>query len=641
MRLESILIIRSHNGTAAPVSFRSSILVYLAVQGVVASLATLATAEALAQQASDPQPIALDPIVVTATRSPERVSDLVAEVTVLDRAALDRYEGRTLVEILAQTPGLQLSSNGGLGKSSSLFVRGLEARHVLLLIDGVRVGSATLNTASLDNLPLDTIERIEIVRGPMSSLYGSNAMAGVVQIFTRRGKAGVRGNARVSVGSDGYRIASGGVSYGTPAFDLNAQIQRQQTDGFSATNPSVRFGNHDPDDDGFRQNAGSLRAGWNINSKWRLDGLWLESQGRTHYDDGPNVDARADLLTRVLSLQLDGQVTERWRTKLAVGRSSDSFDVLASAGGPTRLGSIRTDQTQISLENNIELPVGEALILVERIDQDVARENGPFSVNERTIDAFALGWSASTGPHDWSASLRRDRNSQFGGKTTGALAYAWAFTQRWNVGGSWGTSFTAPSFNQLYFPGFGNPDLLPEEGRHSELFLGWRTGAHNLRLTGFEHRYDGFISGGPQPSNIPTVRIRGTSLAWGGTFQSTKLSASYDHLDPTNTTAGGRNEGKLLPRRAEQSIKLGADWAAGNWKMGSSLIAYSHRYSNTANTIRLGGYAVIDLRADRKLSREWTLGLRLNNIADKPYETAFGYNQAGRQGFITLRWNQS
>ncbi|MEO5734151.1 MAG: TonB-dependent receptor plug domain-containing protein, partial [Rubrivivax sp.] len=132
------------------------------------------------------QTAAPEQIVITATHTPQRVSDVVAEVTVIDRAMLDRSEGRSLVEVLSQAPGLQFASNGGLGKPSSIFVRGLEARHVLLLVDGVRVGSATLGTASLDNLPLDTIERIEIARGPMTSLYGSSAMGGVVQVFTRR-----------------------------------------------------------------------------------------------------------------------------------------------------------------------------------------------------------------------------------------------------------------------------------------------------------------------------------------------------------------------------------------------------------------------------------------------------------------------
>ena len=126
-------------------------------------------------------------VIVTATRVPVPVNQLVAEVTVIDRAAIERSEGRTLVELLAQQPGLQFASNGGLGKTATLFIRGLEGRHTLLLVDGVRLGSATVGTPSLDNLPLEAVERIEIVRGPMSAVYGSGAFGGVIQVFTRQG----------------------------------------------------------------------------------------------------------------------------------------------------------------------------------------------------------------------------------------------------------------------------------------------------------------------------------------------------------------------------------------------------------------------------------------------------------------------
>lgn len=143
-----------------------------------------------------------EPVTVTATRVPTPVSALVAEITVLDRAAIERAEGRTLAELLAQQPGLQLSSNGGLGKTSSLFIRGLEARHTLLLVDGVPLSSSTVGTASLDNLPLESIERIEIVRGPLSSVYGNGAMGGVIQIFTRRGQPGLTGQGKLSLGSN-------------------------------------------------------------------------------------------------------------------------------------------------------------------------------------------------------------------------------------------------------------------------------------------------------------------------------------------------------------------------------------------------------------------------------------------------------
>ena len=581
----------------------------------------------------------LPPVVVTATRTPVKVSELVAEVTVLDRAMLDRSEGRTLVEVLSQTPGLQFSANGGLGKSASLFVRGLEARHVLLLIDGVRVGSATVNTASFDNLPLEAVERIEIVRGPMTSVYGSNAMGGVVQIFTRRGGPGLRGNAKVGAGSHGYGLASGGVSFGDSEFDVAAQVQRLQNDGFSATNANVPFGSFNPDNDGFRQNAGSLRASWAFAPGWRAEGLLLESRGKTQLDDGLGADARAGLRNSIQSIQVGGLVLGEWRTQVAVGRSVDSYDTLSTADAFTDLGAIETVQNQLTWENRIGLPLGEALVVLERLKQEVSRPVAPFDVSQRNIDAVALGWSASMDAHNLQASLRRDRNSQFGGNTTGALAYAYAITTAWRAGGSYGTSFTAPSFNQLYFPGFGSPNLLPEEGRHAELFGQWTAEPHKVRLTAYRHRYDLFISSGPQPTNIPKVEIDGVTLSWDARFDSLWLTASYDHTDPRNASVGSANFGKLLQRRAPQALKANADWQLGPFKLGAAWQAYSHRFDDTANSTRLAGYGVLDLSADWAMARDWSLGLRLNNMGGRVYETALGYNQPGREGFVTLRWS--
>jgi vitamin B12 transporter len=218
------------------------------------------------------------------------------------------------------------------------------------------------------------------------------------------------------------------------------------------------------------------------------------------------------------------------------------------------------------------------------------------------------------------------------------LAYAYAITPAWRAGGSYGTSFTAPSFNELYFPGFGNPDLLPEEGRHGELFAMWAAGPHKVRLTAYRHRYVLFISSGPQPSNIPKVEIDGLTLSWDARFDDIWLTASYDHVDPRNASVGSADFGNLLQRRAQQAFKANADWQFGAFKLGAALQAYSHRFDDTANTIRLAGYGVLDLSADWALARDWSLGLRLNNLPGKVYETAFGYNQPWREGFVTLRW---
>jgi vitamin B12 transporter len=585
-----------------------------------------------------PAHAAQDTVVVTASRSPERASAAVAEVSVIDRATLDRSAGRTLVEILAQLPGLQFSANGGLGKSASVFIRGLEARHTLLLLDGVRIGSATLGTPSLDNLPLDTVERIEVVRGPMSALYGSDAVGGVIQIFTARGKPGLQPVARISAGSDRYGQASAGIGYGQGGFDASLQVQHTETRGFSATNSKVQFGQYNPDRDGFRQDGGSLRLGWQFAPDWRVEALAVESNGRTGYDDGPGTDAQAGLHNSLRLLQLSGRPMADWHSQLSLSRATDAYDTLSSASIYATLGAIETRQTQLSWENRIATPIGTALVLVERLAQQVSRPNQPFALSDRTINGLALGLNGQAAGHSWQAALRRDQNSQFGGQSTGALGYAYQLAPAWRAGLSYGTSFVAPSFNQLYYPGFGNPLLQPETGRQTEAHLRWAEGAHSVRATVYENRIRGYISSGPAPTNIPRTRIPGVTVAYEGQWNALKLGASLDHLNPRNDTAGSANFDKLLPRRAQNMAKAQADWTSGAWVLGASLSGYSERFDDPANSLRLAGYATLDLRADWAVAPDWTLGARVNNVANRVYETAYGYNQALRQGFLTLRY---
>ncbi len=607
--------------------FRSKVLRRATVPAAAACLCSALFSSAWAQ----------DAVTVTATRTATRINDVVAEVTVIDRAMLDRATGRTLVEVLAQQPGLQFASNGGLGKTGSIFIRGLEARHTLLMVDGVRVGSATVGTPSLDNLPLEAIDRIEIVRGPMSSLYGNGAFGGVVQIFTRQGGQGLTGNAKVSAGSHGYGQAAGGVGFGDGHFDLAAQVQHTTTQGISATNPQVPFGSYNDDRDGFRQTGGSLRLGWQALADWRLELVTLQAKGVSQLDDGPGADAKAELENRLVALSVRGKLMPGWTTRVSASESVDAYNTLSSASAFASLGTIRTRSRQLSWENTVATPVGTALALVERTHEAVSRPDTPFTVSERDIDGLAVGLSGAAAGHAWQASLRHDRNSQFGGISTGALAYGYAFTPQWRVGASVGTSQVLPSFNQLYYPGFGNPKLLPEEGRHGEVSLRWTAGEHSLRAAYYDYRYRGFISSGPQPVNLPRVAIDGVTLSYEGHWQGLDLSASVDHTDPRNDTKGSANNGKQLARRAKDALRLGADWTWGAWSAGATVAAFSHRFDDAANTTRLGGYGTLDLRAEWAISRALKLGLKLNNVGDKRYETVLGYSQPGREGFVTLR----
>lgn len=581
---------------------------------------------------------AADTITVTGTRTPLRASDVVADITIIDREALQRAEGRTLADLLTQQAGLQMSSNGGPGKTASVFIRGLEARHTLLLVDGVPLGAATVGSPSLDNLPLELVDRIEIVRGPMTALYGNGAMGGVIQIFTRQAVQGLGAQAKLAAGSHHQGQAAAGVSFGGGGFDAVASLQRSTTGGASSTNPLVPFGSYNPDDDGFRQTSGSVKLGWQPAAGWRVEWLSLASRGNTQLDDGPGADARAELRNEVHRLSLRGQPLPGWTSNLAYSQSVDAYDTLASASPFASLGTIQTRQHQLTWENQLATPLGHALALAERSTQTVSRPGTPFAVSERDIDALALGLNGQGAGHTWQASLRRDRNDQFGGVTTGAAGWGYRLTPAWRLLASVGASHTLPSFNQLYFPGFGTPTLAPEKGRHAEAGLQWAQGTHRLRAAWYTHRYRGFITSGPQPVNLPYADIDGVTLSWSGQWQALTFDASLDQTDPRNATAGNANVGKLLPRRAPRAARLGLQWQQGAWKLGAQGVAFSHRFDNAANTVRLGGYGVLDLSAEWALARGLALQLKLNNAGDKRYQTALGYDQPRREGLVSLRW---
>jgi len=594
-----------------------------------------------AVQAQSPQPGAagLDPqaVVVTATRTPTRVDAALAEVTVIERSQIAAHTGRNLASLLAEQPGLQFWSNGGLGAFSSVSIRGLEARHTLLLIDGVRYGSATVGTPVFENIPLQAIERIEIVRGPLSALYGSDAVGGVIQVFTKSGAPGLQPSASLGVGSEGHRQLSAGLRFGAGAVDGALTLQALRDKGFSATNPRVPFGSHNPDRDGFDQDSAALQLGLALPAAWRLQARALHSAGTSWYDDGPGADSRAGLLTQVMSLQAAGPVLGPWRSSLLVARSTDEYDTQVSASRFATLGVIGSVNKQLSWENTVETAAGTLLVLAERLEQVVSRPGAAFAVSQRSIDGLGVGLNGQAGVHHWQAALRNDSNSQFGRIGTGSVGYGVAVSPQLRLGLSAGTSFNAPSFNQLYFPNFGNPALLPEEGRHRELSLRWAAGPHELRAALFDSDIRGYITPGRDPTNVD-ASIEGLSLSASTRWAGWALSLSGDFLDPRNSNPLNSNFGKLLPRRAQHLLRLDAERTVGAWTVGAKLNKVGARFDNAANTDRLRGYSTLDLRADWALASDWRLGLKLNNAADARYESTLGYNQPGREWMMTLRY---
>lgn len=592
-------------------------------------------------QAQTRETSGLAPVVVTATRVESKVDESIAEVTVVPRAELERSVGLSLSQILVQQPGIQVSSNGGLGQFSSLFIRGMESRHTVLLIDGVRLGSATAGTPSLDNLPLGGIERIEIVRGPMSAIYGADPAGGVIQLFSRRAREGLRGNASLTVGSKGFGQIGGGVAWAGNGFDAGIQITRTDAKGFSATNPQAAFGAHDPDRDGFGQSAGIARLGWQVSQDWRVEWTGMQARANVDYDDGLGTNARARLEHDLQALRVKGDVGAFGRSTFSLGQSSDRYRTVRSAYGPDS-SPTRTRQVQWGWEQQLDTRLGTAVALIERLEQSVAQpvEYGSFAQDRRSIDSFGLGFDGQIQAHHWQVAVRHDRNSQFGNQTTGGLGFSAALSAQWRAGASWGSSFVMPSFNLLYStPPYSNPNLRPEQGNHAEWHLAWTpVPTQKWRLAWVDNRMRDLISSGVNPVNVARSRIDGLVMSWAGQYDGLKTGLSWDHLDARNTTPGDPNEGLQLRRRARDVLRVSADAPVGVWQVGATASIWSSRFDDAENTQRLAGFGTLDLRAERPIAPEWALGLRVDNLMDKVYETALGYNQPRRGAYLTLRW---
>ncbi|MBC5767697.1 TonB-dependent receptor domain-containing protein [Ramlibacter albus] len=586
------------------------------------ALAAAFTPSAFAQVAT------LAETVVTATRVATRADQLVSDVTVIDRAAIEAGTARTLTELLARTPGLQMTGNGGRGKQSGVFIRGAEPRHTLLLVDGVRVGSATAGIPNWETIPLEMIERIEILKGPASALYGSDGVGGVVQVFTRKGVEGFHPYAAITAGSTSHWDASGGVSGGRGGWTYSFGAQRTQEKGFNATQPYVPFGNFNADRDGFRQTAVNGSLGYRFNENWRADATVLASDGRSNYDDGAGVDSLAAIRSLAAQVGVKGRILPGWQSELSVAQGNDTNNSIR-ASFP---GNFRTEQTQWTWQNNIDTPVGVAVAGLEHRVQDVSATTA-YTVTSRTINSAFLGLNGNAGGHAWQLNARQDRNSQFGDANTWFAGYGYRFTPSWRVHASYGTSFVAPSFNQLYFPGFGNPALQPERGRNRDFGVTYTQGAHEVKLVRFDNRIRGFMTNTTLPVNIPRVRIEGWSLAYTGKVDALNLSASADSLDPRNQVSGAR-----LPRRAKEQYTVAADYRLGAWSFGGSLLHVGSRYDDVANRIAMGSYTTADAFATWQFAKDLSVQLKLNNLADKRYETAYGYNQPGREFYATLRW---
>ncbi|MBI5751361.1 MAG: TonB-dependent receptor [Hydrogenophilales bacterium] len=570
-------------------------------------------------------------IVVTATRIPTPVRELLNDISVITEEEIQRAGQATLPELLRTLPGVEFSANGGAGTNSSVFIRGANANHTLVLIDGMRINSATSGTTALEKIPLGQIERIEVLRGPGSHLYGSEAIGGVIQIFTKSGGATPGFHFGGGVGSRGLHQANAGGNGKLGEVSFNLEVANESTDSFSALgNPAHTF--YNADNDPYRNTSVNGKLGYTLAPGHELSLTGFHSVGRTHYDSKsttPSIPASFDFRNeQTLSsyaLQSRNQFRPEWQSTLRIGTSTDD---LRTATLNSHWDQIRTDQDQVLWQNDITTRIGVVTLGAEHLDQQVT-SNTVYAVTHRTVMSYLTGYRGKFDAHSLQLNLRHDDNSQFGGHLTKSLAYGYQLNREWRGTASIGTAFNAPTFNNLYYPG-GNPNLKPETAINRELSLHHERGSRHASLTVFDNRINQLITySGTTPVQIQSARITGAALAYQARFDEYGVHASATWQDPRNETSK-----LLLNRRAKQTATAGIDRQWNAWNFGSDVVAAGKRFDDTNNTKRMGGYTVFNLNAANRYSKDLSFLARLNNAFNKQYELARDYNTPDRNVFI-------
>ncbi len=624
----------------------------LAIASVLScSLSTIAFAQTETETANARDALdrdALDRVVVTATRTAITTDAALAPVEIIDRVEIERSQAGSLAELLRGRAGINITNQGGDGKLTSMFVRGGESDHVLVLIDGIRIGSATSGAAAFQDLPLQLIDRIEIVRGPRSSLYGSDAIGGVIQLFTRRDRGPAQGRFTIGVGSHGQREAGAGIGGGNERGWYGIDAAYQRTDGINACDGAgfpIFAGcfTEEPDRDGYANRALSLRGGVMLGDNAELNGQWLEARGENEYD-GSFVNY-SETVQRVIGAKLRWNTSERTTLHLTAGRNRDASDNFIDTLGVGRVakGDFARNRDSASLQYDIAINDAQMLSvgadwLRDKIDS-ATKYN---STSRRNVAAFAQyqgRFDTAIGTQDLQLAMRRDDNEQFGGETTGTAAWGLGFGDGWRITTGYGTGFKAPTFNELYFPFFGNPALRPESSRTLEAGLAWHGNNTAVRLDAFDTDIDDLIAFDVSiflPNNIDRARLRGAELGIDSIVADWDISFSASWLDAENRS--GSNRGNELPRRARESARLSADRSFGALRVGATMVGEGGRYDDVANTRRLGGYATLDLRAEYGFGDAWTLQASVANAFDRDYQTAAFYNQPGRTYQVRLRY---
>ncbi|MFT6914769.1 MAG: vitamin B12 transporter [Motiliproteus sp.] len=595
-----------------------------------------------------------DQLVVTATRMAQTIDQSLVPVSVLTREDIDQSPATSLPELLSQLPGVDFSISGGYGKASSLYMRGTSSGHLIVLIDGVKIGSATLGSIPFESIPLAQVERIEVVRGPRSSLYGSEAIGGVIQIFTKKSEQGVTASAKVGAGNHGTQDMSAGVGLGSEQGSLSLNVSHFKTDGINA----MKKGN--TDQDGYENNSVAIGLVGNLseNTKAKLSVLHVESHNQ--YDssnDNGSYNDYSDKTQQTLGLRIDSSITENLDLSAGVNQHRDEsknnyldcsnyastapYDCLSFFANTSQF---KTNRQAFDIKADYYLNESHILTLGSEFRTDKV-SGVAYAKDKRDNRAVFAQWQAEYGKLGVLAGLRHDDDQFFGSENTGNLNLGYQLDQDRRILASYGTAFKAPTFNDLYYPfdGFfqGNPQLSPESSETVEVAYEVKRDTINYAARAFVTRIDDLIEWvwvgcfPCQPVNVQRAEIKGLELESGFSIGRWQGSASATLLDPRD-----RDDNKVLVNRARRTLQLNLMRSFDVLDLSASLLAQGERYADADNTVKLPGYSVANLKASHDLAENWVVEAKINNLFDKEYSTKSGFNSLDRTYLLSLSYNR-
>jgi len=589
----------------------------------------------------------LDAVVVSGTREPETLGRSSSDIVIVDAATIRATTADSVEDLIRRVAGMQVVRNGGPGQSAGFFIRGASTNGTVVLVDGVRVGSATLGQAEFEALGLAQIERIEVLRGPASSLYGADAVGGVVQVFTRRGSGAPRWGAGAELG--GYDSARGdaAASGAIGAWDYALSLGIEKSAGVSAIAPNDAFGNFNPDRDGFRRKSGNVNVGFAPASGHRVGVHLLETRLNAQYDSSeflpptfapdPSPDFRNHLTTRIASIDYRGTPVRAWTTTLQASRAVDDL----TSGGTVQSRFV-TEREQATWQNAFMLAPDQQLLVALEHQVERASADAFAAEQVRRNNAAVVGYSGTIGGASLQADVRHDDNSAYGANTTGRAGVSFEVARGVRLRALAGTTFRAPTFNDLAFPGFGVPTLRPERGESIEAGVAWQGDDASVSATVYRNHVRDLIGFEPDPAKCPDpsytfgcaantsrARLQGATIAANARWLGVDLRANVDFLDATDADTGER-----LPRRAAHQESVGADTTRGAWRFGAAMLFVGSRPDNG---VVLGGYAIVDVRVAWQPQKTWRIEAKLNNVLDRQVEPLRDYRGLGRQAWLGVR----